>query len=161
MSMYILDGHIYAWSGMQQPFSIQCSMQVLMKRCPWRLLRYSKQKRFFTTRPQLQAVSEAEKQAFSEDEKAGLVDHGFVSLNLHEDAKLFRSFTQRSLLHVVSTAVWDNVNKKVLVASRRHKIDRRKAKIEANSEVVVGKKANRGLQSHAPFCCRLQCDVGV
>ncbi|NJR42896.1 MAG: hypothetical protein HC767_09800 [Akkermansiaceae bacterium] len=80
--------------------------------------------------------------AFSKQEMAGQLNHDYVSLTLHPHAPVFASFTKTSFLHVVSTAVWDNKNKKVLIASRWHKFDDRHG--------AFGKKLQL---SGAVICC--------
>lgn len=99
-------------------------MQTLMKRSPWRIIWSNKIGRF-TARPQLEAASWPERKAFCKEEEQGKLNHDYISLALRKDAVTFPNCTQRRILHVVSTAVWDKKAKKVLIASRWHRIDKR------------------------------------
>ena len=128
-------------------------MQVLLKRCAWRMANDR-----FTIRSSLEVMSNAEKRAFSKKEKKGVWNHDFLSVvmpNL-KDAKTFRHFSHRSLLHVVSTAVWDSVNKKVLIASRQERIVSLRNNVppgDAGSQLEYG---TTGSLLHASIRCCLQ-----
>lgn len=105
--------------------------QVLLKRCPWRLKTNSR----FTARGRLTSAAH-DGNVFCEEERSGLWNHDYVSVAFpnYKDVLLFEHFHKTSFLHVVSTAVWDSTNKKVLIASRRQAIVAQRKRSDANSK---------------------------